>query len=436
MSGVLRYRCQSSSEQYSDSAKTTDTARSLMPSQTGEELVARAHDGRLSIQRDDVVHSADEQELSSVRKKGDSLEVGTPHGRLSIQSGNSVPAARDATLSRKSPIFSQKDDSLEMASHNGRLSSPKGDSLPADPVATDLRKSPLPIQKGDSTGDESPKNGRFSAPTGSSVPQKDDFASEEVSNVNVITLITTITFNVKLVAMFCCRVLGEPAKKWPVYRKLFQSSEVENDTQAIAAALLYTVAHRDDGSMRNPPSVFLQRCKDFHQPVPPNAKVFAEAMSLVERYGQLTYQQLTQQLSAQRAQISQIQAWQPELHAAPTSQTPSRLQPIPSGIIKAKEVHILLKPGGGMTGEIAQRVRGQIAHDIRFGRCCVTLVPLKDGSYGVLVDKTEQKVRQYVFYSEQEWRQRSVGLQSCYELFDGGVPQGLALLKKAMKRHE
>jgi hypothetical protein len=259
--------------------------------------------------------------------------------------------------------------------------------------------------------------------------------SSDPANVNVITIINTLTFNVKFVAMFCCQVLREPPKKWPVYRKLFQSPEVENDVQAITGALLFVLVHREDGSMRNPPAVFVQHCKDFHQTVPPRPKVFAEAMSLVERYGQLTYQELIKHLATQRAQTSQVQAWQPEHQAPPTYQTSARLQPISSAITQKIEVHIPLKPGGGMTWEMALRLRRQLAHDSRFGRCRVAPALLKDGSYGVLVDKSEeQRVRQHVLYTEQEWQQRSTTLKSCYELFDRSVPQDLTLLKKALRK--
>jgi hypothetical protein len=190
--------------------------------------------------------------------------------------------------------------------------------------------------------------------------------------------------------------------------------------------LLFTLAHRDDGTMRNPPAVFMQRCRDFHQTPPPDAECFAEATRLVDQYGQLTYRQLVHAFTAKQAQTVQMQAWKP----GSAHQTPPMLKPLAESLTQQLSVLLPLASGGGMTWDVAQRLREQIAHDRRFGLCRVGIVTLTDSSYAVLVDKSERKVRQYVFYAVQEWQQRSPRLQSCYELFDGVVPQRAPLLEK------
>jgi hypothetical protein len=151
-----------------------------------------------------------------------------------------------------------------------------------------------------------------------------------------------------------------------------------------------------------------------------------------------------QQLATERAQAERVQTWQPTLPtptastalAAQASQVPCKLAPIPSGLFDAQQVHIALKPGGGMSWEGARRLAGQIAQDSRFGRCRVASVSLADGSYAVLVDKSEQRVHQRALYSEQEWQEQSATLTSCYELFDPDARKRFSLLKKAVKQHE
>lgn len=313
----------------------------------------------------------------------------------------------------------------------------KGDANPLQ-AAYEQEESPKqgdvnPLQSAPRQG-KSPKQGDAnrskSEPVGDAAQSVGD--SGDPANVNVTILMSNITFNVKLVAIFCCRALEEPPTRWRVYRKVFQ--EVDNDVQAITRALLFVLAHRADGSMRNPAAVFIQRCKDFHQAVPAHPNDFAEATSLLERYGHLTYQEVLTHLAAQRAQAASVQLRQSEHQVAPAYQTPAGLQPVPSLLTQAAEVHIPLKVGGGVSWEVALRLRKQIAHDIRFGTCRTTLVSLADGSYGVLVDKSrEQKVRQCVLYTEQEWHQRSATLTTCYQLFGEKEPPGLALLKKALR---
>ena len=96
---------------------------------------------------------------------------------------------------------------------------------------------------------------------------------------------SNITSNVKLVAAFCCQALDEPLSKQRIYLNLFR--ECEHNAQAVTAALLFTLAHKGDGTMRNPASVFVARCRDFH-----TQGVSDEAAALVKQYGSLTYPQL------------------------------------------------------------------------------------------------------------------------------------------------
>jgi hypothetical protein len=218
--------------------------------------------------------------------------------------------------------------------------------------------------------------------------------------------------------MFCCRALGEDPRRWPIYRKLFQGPEIENDTEAIVAAFLFVMAHRDDGSMRKPASVFVQRCKDFHQASPPNPTVYAEAKGLVSRYGQLTYAQLREQLKEQRTQAAQVQQWQPpEPRSVGAYQTPKGLLPIPSRIASPQEIRIELATSGGMGFNAAEHLRREIAHDTRFGLCSVKLVALQDASYGVYVRKEGGRLHERVLYAPQEWQSCATRITNCYEFF-------------------
>lgn len=427
--GALRYRCHQSSLQHVDaSACATNPSRSLMPPQIDGEVVARTENGRPPIQSGNslptISDAAFSRESPVAEQTGDFLRATSKSERLSVQGGDFLLADGQATAIRESPIHCQKGDFLETTASKSRPHGKMGDSTATKPRRTALEKSPISKQTGDSESTVPSKNGRLSAQGSDLAGQKGDFPSQEIPYVNVITLLTTLTSNVRIVALFCCRIFNEPGEKWPIYRKLFQ--QVDNDTQAIAAALLFTLAHRNDGTMRNPPAVFMQRCRDFHQSPPPDAECFAEATRLVDQYGQLTYRQLVHAFAAKQAQTVQTQAWKP----GPAHQTPPMLKPLAESLAQQLSVHLPLASSGGMTWDVAQRLREQIAHDRRFGLCHVGVVALRDGSYAVLVDKSERRVRQYVFYTVQEWQQRSPRLQSCYELFDGVPPQRAPLLKK------
>jgi len=427
--GTLRYRCRQSSLQHVDaSACATDPSRSLIPFQTDGETLARTENGRLSIQSGNSLPAISDAALNGKspvgEETGDFLQTTSKSGQLSSPTGDFLLGDGEVTAVRESPISCQTGDFSQTAAPKSRLRGKMGDFTAPELRGTALGKSPVSEQTGDSEGSVPPKNGRLSAQGGDLAGQKGDFSPQEITHVNVIAVLTTLTSNVRIVALFCCRIFNEPGEKWPIYRKLFQ--QVDNDIQAIAAALLFTLAHRDDGTMRNPPAVFMQRCRDFHQTPPPDAECFAEATRLVDQYGQLPYRQLVHAFAVKQDQTVQMQAWKP----GPAHQMPPMLKPLASSLPRQLSVRLPLASGGGMTWGVAQHLREQIAHDRRFGLCRVGIVTLTDSSYAVLIDKSERKVRQYVFYAVQEWQERSPRLQSCYELFDGVTPQRAPLLGK------
>ncbi len=275
-----------------------------------------------------------------------------------------------------------------------------------------LQKSTVPSQKGDSHSGTPLQNSRLSPQATSESPEMVD--SEilppvgNAPNVNVITIIDSITLNVSTVALFCCKALKEAPSKRGIYSKLFR--EVDSDKQAITAALLYTLVHREDGTIRKPPAVFIQRCKDYHREGVPE-----EVAALVQRYGQLTYPKLLEAL--QRPAAPAVQPMSHAQREASAHQTPASLQPL-SSVKVTPAPRIPLNAGGGMQREDALRLRAQIAGDQRVGLCRVGIVSLADGTYAVLVDNTlTEIVRQVVFYSIHEWQVRSAHLTYGHELF-------------------
>ena len=248
-----------------------------------------------------------------------------------------------------------------------------------------------------------------------------------VPNVNVITFIERINVNVSLVAKFCCQALREHPGKLGVYQKLFR--ECEYDAKSITAALIYTLAHRQDGTMRKPAAVFHKLCKKYH-----TEGIADEAAALVEHYGSLTYLQLLDALREPRQEVvSHV-----SVQMAPVHRTPASLPPLPNalGLIP----RIPLKPGGGLLGEDATRLRGMIAHDRRLGLCRTGITPLADGTYAVLIDNTVTHiVHQVAFYSFQEWQERSATMTSCTSLFAPGKEPPVHPLRKLLQersRHE
>jgi hypothetical protein len=257
------------------------------------------------------------------------------------------------------------------------------------------------------------QKGRLFSQTGDSDPKTGDseveFAGGTAANVNVITITSTITSNVNLAASFCCKALEEEPAKLPIYQKLFR--QVGYDQEAIVAALLYTLVHRRDGTIRNPAAVFTQRCKDYH-----HSGVPEEAAALVEQYGLLPWVQLLEVLSGPISPKTPASVPATAGRTTFVHQTPALLPPLRPGIrIPAR---ITLKKGGGMTGEEAKRLWSLVAHDRRVALCNKEIIPLSDGTYVLLLDNTvSSTVRQAAFYSEQEWYLRTATLTDCFALF-------------------
>ncbi|MGH2496493.1 MAG: hypothetical protein ACRDIV_17480 [Ktedonobacteraceae bacterium] len=235
--------------------------------------------------------------------------------------------------------------------------------------------------------------------------------SSPLVNVNVITLINTITLNVKPVATFCCNALGEPPSKQPVYLKLFR--DCERDARAISAAFLFTLVHRRDGTMHNPAAVFVTRCRDYHKQGVPD-----EVAALVRQYGSLTYAQLLDALSKPAS-------FTPPARGAPSPAgsgyppapvTPASLSPLPRWGTIQRFIGVE-DDRPGMSRETALQVIRLAQGDRRTKMCHVDLEPLADG-YAVLLDNTITAIpRQTYFYSLQDWQTRTAAIQDCFELF-------------------
>jgi len=265
---------------------------------------------------------------------------------------------------------------------------------------------------------QSGPSGRFRSPSQPSqqpeTVKKVD--SEEVSNVNVITFIQTITLNVEMVALFCCKTLGEdPTKKRGIYSKLFR--DVAYDTQAITAALVYVLVHRRDGTIRNPAAVFHTRCKDYHERgVPEDVAV------LVDQYGSLPYAQLVNVLQQPiPAKTTPPPSWtQREGAPGQPRAAVQQLPPIPT-LTTRLSARIALREGHGLTFEDARQLFSTISSDLRIRLFGKGVAQLSDGSYAVLVDNTvSSRIRQAAFYSPQEWQACSATMRCGADLFESG----------------
>jgi hypothetical protein len=239
--------------------------------------------------------------------------------------------------------------------------------------------------------------------------QVDSNASVLTSNVNVIPLISNITSNVKLVATFCRQALDEPPSKQRIYLNLF--SECEHDAQAVTAALLFTLAHRRDGTMTKPAAVFIARCRDFHR-----QGVSDEAAALVQQYGSLSYRQLLAALQKPTAAFAPSRPGTSP-PASPPPVTPASLPPLPQwGTIPR-----LIEVEHGRSGMSRQEALQVVAHarsDLRTKMCHVDLEQLTRDSYAVLLDNTITAIpRQTYFYSLREWEARTATINDCFELF-------------------
>ncbi len=303
------------------------------------------------------------------------------------------------------------DSSLVVATRNGRFVATAVDSSPTHPAPSDRLSADKVDSSATKQGDQ-----EESTPVKGDIPAQkvDSMSSDLGANVNVITIIDSITLNVDMVALFCCRALGEGPGRRGIYSKWFR--EVDHDAHAVVAALIFTLAHRHDGTIRKPPAVFIQRCRDYHQNGVPE-----EVAALVERYGKLTYPQLLD--AVRQPAAPPVPSSSPVQREAPAHRTPSTLAPLRPNLLTAVSPRIPLK-ASGMTCEAAQRLHSQIADDRRVRSFRTGLVSLPDGTYAVIVDNTvTQKVNQVAFYSAHEWQERSVRLQCGGELF---APEGQA----------
>jgi len=179
--------------------------------------------------------------------------------------------------------------------------------------------------------------------------------------------------------------------------------------------------------MRNPASVFLARCRDYHaQGVP------EEAAALVKQYGRLTYTQLLEALSKPASFTPPVRGAPSPTWVFPAPTTPATLSPLPRWgrlprFIATEED----RPG--MSREEALQVIGRARGDRRTKMCRVDLEKLSDGSYAVLLDNTITAVpRQTYFYSLQDWEARTAALTDCFELF-GAARAGRRCLADALK---
>ncbi len=240
--------------------------------------------------------------------------------------------------------------------------------------------------------------------------------SGEDANVNVITIIEKITLNVEIVALFCCKALGEDSTtKRGIYSKLFR--DIGYDARVITAALIYVLVHRREGTMRNPAAVFHKRCTDYYEQGVPD-----EVAALVEEYGALPYAQLVKTLERPAPVHSA-----PPSSRAPRASVPGQstgavqqLPPIPT-LTTRLPTRIALREGHGLTFEGARKLFGTISDDLRIRLFGKGVAQLSDGSYAVLVDNTvESRIQQVAFYSSEEWQACSSTMRCGADLFGRG----------------
>ena len=424
--GVVRYRC------------TRTQSRLPAPNGDSDASVCDAESRLFMVNGDSdgVQHQTGEASQCSESpfgvSKGDSdrnaLDAFSHQSRLFVIDGDS-----DVSTSRAESRLpaSQGDSDTSCISSKWPSSMPKGDS----DIPSMALESCSSLQKGDSDAPSSSPSiseRRLSPLKDDSFLEKGDSDTDDEENVppnvNVLTFKKYINVNVRIVAAFCCRALDEQPTKRGIYLKLFR--ECELDADAIASALLYTLVHRRDGTMRKPAAVFMKLCREYHQRGIPD-----EAQQLVQQYGALPYTQLL--ATTAKASASPVVPPVPTMSSAPqgpdlvkarSTSTHSRPEPLPAlsaMLSPAREtlltLRMTLQPNGGMCQQDALRLRATLAHDRRLGLCRTTLVPLKDGSYAVLVDNTITSiVRQVAFYSWQQWQECSTTLVSASDLFSSG----------------
>lgn len=255
--------------------------------------------------------------------------------------------------------------------------------------------------------------------------------SEDVPNVNVSNYITqNINVNVSGVAQLLCHLLGESPSKRGIYKKLL-THEGCTDPEKITAALVYTLVHfHRDGTITNPASLFIARCRQFHHAC---ETLPEQAADLVKRYGSLTHHQFLDEMrkpvsghsspGLQRItpQASSTSFPGPVVRANPRSSF--ALDPALKAQVEVERVV--------MTRKEAQEVMAAVAHDERTQqfRACQVLISATLDRYVVVVDTTapDGPFHQTLVYSLQEWKQRLAQMKTWRDLF-GLAPFSLKAL--------
>jgi hypothetical protein len=334
-----------------------------LPEKKGDSTITLvANKGRLSDQKEDSSLDAHAQKSPMIPKKGD---ISPGHAFQKKRLSQQKEDFELAVQSQDRRLLDQKGDSELVTSENGRLVSQKGDS----------------------------KHNRY--------------ADIALPNVNVITLLESITSDVNVLSLLCCKIFQEPASRRGVYTKIFRD-DCQHDVQAITAAFIYVMVHLEDGSITKPAALFLARCRQWHQ-----HRVPEEAAALVAQYGHLSYPQFIEVLRAPKrlpvSSAGDLVSAKQAGHATPLSlKKDSVLKPL-----------IALRPTGGMHREEALHVYQQVRMDLRLGACRKQLVPLSDHTtFAVLIDNTiTDRIHQVAIYSSEEWQKRSAMLRGCFDVF-------------------
>ena len=330
--------------------------------------------GRLLEESGDSDEDCESGESPSSTEKGDFLPP--PSSEKRRLSEQMVDSALMQTI-RKGPLSEQMVDSEDSGV---------------------VEKSTASIQKGDFSPVASSKKTTLSS-------QKGDSAEENLPNVNVITIINTITLNVSTGALFCCRALKEPSSKQGIYRKLFH--EVACDVHAITAALIYTLVHREDGTMHKPPAIFYQRCKEYHRNGIPE-----EAALLVQQYGSLTYKQLMDSL---RQKVSPHQH-----HTSFQGSVVAPARPLPPPVQRRQwKAHTPYREDllPGMREADLEHVERLLRHHRLTQGIPTRRYKRPDGSYVLLLDDGLVNSHQRWLYSLNECQNALASIQRTQEFF-------------------
>ena len=176
--------------------------------------------------------------------------------RLSLQTGNSLPAHHETAFSEKSPFPGQSGDfSSSTLQQKSPISEQKGDSPSVLHKTTPLQKSPVFAQKGDSQQETSPVKGRLSPQSRPFAEQKGDFSSEQPPNVNVISnILNSLNVNVKGVIEYLRTTFDEEPKKRGFYYSLYKQYQ---QSDAWLAATIETLLAYHKQKTQQPGKILL-----------------------------------------------------------------------------------------------------------------------------------------------------------------------------------